>query len=737
MLEQMRRQGASIFIYLIFILLIVIFVYGLAPSSRGGNEGGCRSSSNTAVVVDGHDANQTSYLVAYSANNATGRQKTYAALEWLIRRELLAQGAAAMGIHTTGELTDDAFKHGWFFLGGERIDFSHQFLSEVDGERFFSYKGLKDWASRLNVSVGAYREEQTRGMQAAMMAEILRHSVRVSRDEALADYLYENNTVTYDVVAFDPAAYRAAMKLGEADIKRYLDGHTAEVEARYKTDERLYKAVKPQLALREIFIPKAYPQAAKPADKKPADKSAKPDDKKPADDKSAKADDKKPADKKPADKKLAAGDANPRGLLPEVARAKLEAVRADIAAGKLKFAAAETQLAADSSDDSPRDNGDRGWRTAETAGLEDPAINDAVKKLKAGEMTPVIVTERGAYLLIATDKREGDLSFDQVKLDLAKTLAEDTWSKEAAKRAALAALGQAQGGKNLDQLFDRELIKQQPGSFEELLNNPDMTPEQRQQIQQLLEKQRQLRDKHGSREVHEQDVPVGWFADADGPSGSSTPATPGSAAPAAPAAGTDKRSPAAPVPAAAAPAPGAGTPAAGAAGSGTGSAAASATPATPAAPAPMIEASKDVLPPFGDVPKAKLNRLGPSPRETKMPGVGGSKAAIDALFEELAPGAVAKTVYEGEGGAYVVLQLINRAQPKVEEFDKIADAEVLRMQDARGKAALGSWLKDRCETLAKAGKIKPALDRIRETDDKGNPAPTVYHPCMYFDLINR
>jgi hypothetical protein len=151
----------------------------------------------------------------------------------------------------------------------------------------------------------------------------------------------------------------------------------------------------------------------------------------------------------------------------------------------------------------------------------------------------------------------------------------------------------------------------------------------------------------------------------------------------------------------------------------------------------MIEASKDVLPQFGEIPKPKLNRLGPSPRQTKMPGVGATKPAIDALFDELAPGNLAKQAYEGDAGTYVVLQLINRLQPNAAEFDKTADAEIARMQEARGKATLREWLKGRCETLNKAGKIKPAADRIRETDDKGNPTPTVYRPCMYFDYLDR
>ena len=64
MLEQMRRQGASIFIYLIFSLLIVIMVYGLAPSNRGDGSG-CTSSNTSAVRVDGQDVSPSSWLVAY------------------------------------------------------------------------------------------------------------------------------------------------------------------------------------------------------------------------------------------------------------------------------------------------------------------------------------------------------------------------------------------------------------------------------------------------------------------------------------------------------------------------------------------------------------------------------------------------------------------------------------------------------------------------------------------------
>jgi deferrochelatase/peroxidase EfeB len=117
-----------------------------------------------------------------------------------------------------------------------------------------------------------------------------------------------------------------------------------------------------------------------------------------------------------------------------------------------------------------------------------------------------------------------------------------------------------------------------------------------------------------------------------------------------------------------------------------------------------------------------------------MDGVGGSKPAIDALFEELSVGSVAKRVYEGDGGSYVLVQLTQRVQPNVAEFEKTAAAEIQRMRDARGRAALLDWLKFRCDALKKANRIRPAADLIRETDDKGNPTATIYRPCMSLDI---
>ncbi len=412
MLESMRKSGASIFIYLIFGLLIVIFVLNFAPNAGQGG-GGC-GVTQSAMTVNGEKTTQSAYKLAYSGNGQTGRNKVYVALDLLVRRELLAQAADERGLRITSALVDEEIKAGYFFLGGQRIALGQQVFDEVDGDRYFNFGKLKGFVTGLNVSMNAYKEEQQRGLQAALMAELITDSAQVSRDEALANYRFENSTVTYDAVSFSPSAYRDAMQLTDADLQRFIAGHEADVKKKFADEERTYKATKPALKLRSIFIAKPAPAAA------------------------------------PADAGSAAGAATPpvtpaeRMLPVDDAKAKLEAARATISAGKQTFAAAAKAL---STDENARAlGGELGWRTADNAQVGEKAVSDAVKDLKPGEMTPVVVTEAGVYLVIAEERREGDLGYDQVKAELARDLALDLWSKEAAKRAALPQLATARAG---------------------------------------------------------------------------------------------------------------------------------------------------------------------------------------------------------------------------------------------------------------------------------------------------
>ncbi|MBA3463912.1 MAG: SurA N-terminal domain-containing protein [Deltaproteobacteria bacterium] len=721
MLEQLRKSGASIAIYLIFGLLIIIFVINFAPNAGSGQGGGCMPGGTTRLSVNGAKVNETSFQVAYAANKYSGRQKVYAALEMLIRRELLAQAASEAGLRVTKGVVEEEMKKGTFFYAGFRIpDYAiepmggpafvaeHSFfdVDKDDGETFFNTGKFKGWVNSLNVSVGAYYDEQTRAMQAALMAELISDSVRVSRDEAKADWLFANNTVHYDTVTFSPSAYRDAMRLTDADVTRFLASHEADVKKKYTDEERTYKATKPAYKLRMIKIDIAK------AEPKPAAPTTPPTPETPApvpgtgsgsaaaaagsgsaspinvvtDPKSGltvtqgptvKVDEKKPEAPPAGGPKLPTGDE---------AKAKLEAARVSIAANKQKFADVAKTL---STDEQTKYNGGLvGWKPVENAGLGDQAINDAVKALKPGEMTAVIVGENAAYLVVAEEKREGDLSFDQVKATLGAEMALEVWSQEAAKRAALAAFEESRKGnaKNLSDMFGKGVNME----------------EQKRQMEEMI--QQQMNQQQGAVETTPaKDIPASWQAGSDqavpaagGSAGS------GSAAPAAAGSGAGSAAPAAPAPAA--------TPA----------------PAAPVALAP----SADVLPQFGEVKKPKAIPYTGIQRQKDMPGLEGVDDASATLFDQLKVGMLGPKVYDTPEG-YVLLQLMEKKAPVEADFEKVAETEIARLRAIRGRMAVEAWLKGRCEALAKDGKIKPS-DIVNETDDAGQPLPQVYKPCMSF-----
>jgi hypothetical protein len=715
MLENTRKQGASVILYIIFGVLIAAFVLGINPGGQG--EGGCRPASNTWLTVDGSKVHKNDYYIAYANrfNPERGKARVHAALEMLIRRELLAQAAADRGLRVTDDIAETEIMKGHFFFGGIRLPLgeavwdyqrsqicdgvdppaeckqqcmlqSRQFqfntcptgylcapddntdlrgggmpmgtcdarctpggnqcgpkeICTEEGRCAYWNNGkFKSWLSQLNVSQRTYVGEQARNLQANLMQEVLTSAVRVSRDEAREAFIAEKTTVKYDTVTFSPASYRTALRLTDTEIQRYLDTHEEEVKAKFKADERNYQNVKPQLKLRKIKIASAEPG---------------PDGKKPS-----------------------------AGLPIEEAKAKLEAARTAIAAGKKKFADAARELSTDEADRAS--GGLHGWQPADNAGLGEKAVSDAVTSLKPGEMTPVITTEQGAYLVLVEDARpKGDakhLVYDDVKHEIAAELARDVWSKEAAKRAALDAHAEAsKSGKPLAEIYG---------------DTPIDETELKRQLQQQLQQQPtdpatpappavpEKSEKTGQAEPDFVDIPVAWKQPGDAGGGAAAGETGGETLPA--------KKP------------------------------------EPAKPAP-IERSSEQLPAIGEVtPRHQTH--GPVPRGPMVPGV--SKELVPVLFDQLAAGALAPSVHEAPDGSYVLVQLVDKGVPDLTEFDSNADRYVAGLRIQRASSVLQEWLRTRCEALVKDEKIglERALQQLLVEEEEGKSVMT-YRPCQSF-----
>ncbi|MBX3160840.1 MAG: SurA N-terminal domain-containing protein [Deltaproteobacteria bacterium] len=711
----MRRQGASIFIYLIFGLLVAIFVININPGQKGG--GGCGSRSNLVVDVAGARANNTAFQIAYASHLNVGQQKSkeQIAIDSLIRREILASAAADRGIRVTPEQVQEEVKKGIHFTHlppyrqplhqwpvspsgrfqmGENIFSKHpkdeagkdcEPLSETNLESLLARKCLwwdqrkfASWVNSLNVSKPSYLDEQARSMQATLMADLLADSVRVSRDEAHAEWLFEKNTATYDVVTFSPDTYKGLILLTEQNVNKYIELHKDEVEKKYKDEAPTYKATKPSVRIRQLYVyAPPDPVVEEPAPPAPAPGAG-----------SGSGSAEAPAPAAGSGSGAGSGSATPPPPPPapkkwvkgEEVKAKVLAAKQAIEAGRKKWAEVVKEM---STDEAPKYNaGDKGWKPRENTSLGSAELNNAVKDLKVGQLSePVLVEGKGVYMFLVEDERQGDLTFDQVKYELAVPLATAAWSKEKAKREALAALAKATegGGKALDTLFELELKKLDM----EFLQDPTVPAEEKQEYLRRVQRRGAL---DHPIVIEGKDVPAASKADADGSSSGS------------------------------------------ASGSGSGSAAAGSATApatTPAKPAiPEIVPTTDPLPEFERFAPKDV-RYENEGRRPSMPGVGKLTAL---LFDELREGQVAKRVYE-QNDVYVVIQLVKKGQPVEGEFEKDAERYIEELRVARSRTVIDDFLYNQCTTLVREKKI--TTYRGDEHDDNGN-VTRKFSPCFTF-----
>ena len=407
MFDNLRKSGSSMIIWILFGILIAGFVISFGPQSVGSSQG-CRSSGRMTVLkIGGRSLDDASWRFAYGlARGGEGeRAREIAALDQLVRRELLASEADRRGLRVADGLIDHVITAGEVHYGGRVIPAKGAFYDE-EGKGVFNYQQFKRFVfQRMNMSVAGYKRQQTREILATTMERILRGSVPVSIEEARARYIAENTTVAFDAVRFEPTAYADALRITDADLDRYLAAHEAEVKATYV--EASWKGKK-QVRVRRVFVAATPPP--------------------------------------------------PTGAAPTIdpARAKLDAARAEIAAGKKTFAQVAGALDADEA--FRNKGGDWGWYDEAALTLPEPALNDAVKALTEPDaVSPVVVAGAGFYLLQISDRRAGDLTFDQVKRDLAEKLARPAWGQEAARRAALLALETARAAnKSLKDLYPSE-----------------------------------------------------------------------------------------------------------------------------------------------------------------------------------------------------------------------------------------------------------------------------------------
>jgi peptidyl-prolyl cis-trans isomerase D len=714
MLEQLRRNSRSFIIWILFGIIIAVFIISFGPQANPDSLG-CGYSKSAALEVGGEELSMNSWRFAVNGMKNSGippQLRRQFAADLLVERELLAQAAEEQGFRISDEMVNHAIAAGEFYILGSLV-------RQQDPRFWRDYKQLELFAADLGLNnVVQLAEEQRREQLAEMMRHLILRGA-VSDEEVRQVYVNQNTRVTADYVKFDVARYRSALKLSEADLDRYAAAHDAELKKEWEKEKAEWASAKPRALVRHILISKSRKPPADEAGEKPGETKA--------------------GDKPGAKPGEAASKEPPPAELAKQVQQRL--------AGGADFAAVAREM----SDDPTRWRGGLiGWRPADSLGYGKELV-EAAKKLKDGQVSDVIETERGFHIVRVEARSDKALTYEQKRQDLAVKVAPTYYARTLARRDADQALAQAQT-RPLEELFERK----KGGS-----GGNQLSPEVMQQIRELQSQGVDIQMPTGmppGGEDLEGALPEGEEGELPPPPPvePTAPAAPGKAP------ATDQK----------APADGAGKQGliiregANVLAQSGGAQPPPAPPAQPTPPAdkpgtppaqptgkPGTPPAKPGAPPApaGDLPeveveKPALQTVGPTPRAgDALPGIGESKALVSDLFEKLEVGKLAPQVYEvgdvrgpGGGDGFVLVVLKSRQEAdltKLEESrqrivnDMTYGARQLGPNDAiwgKGVQHLSDWLRKRCEDTSKSGKIRISREVFSEGEEDQAPG---YQPC--------
>jgi peptidyl-prolyl cis-trans isomerase D len=406
MLEGMRKRSRSVLIWTLFGIIIAVFIISFGPQSQGGCSGmgmGGGKDDQTAADVAGASLAGSAFRATYALiggparppqQQRIGRLKEMV-MDRLIERELLAEEARKNGFVVTEDDVHKLLLDGRvMLLGGE------QPIPRLKRDGVFNYDQFKSFVQyELQLSPATFIEQQQRELLAQRMRELLRASVQVSPDEVKAEYESRSRQVNLEYLRFPSRKFEAAVEPSAQEIAAYVAANEAKLKEAFEQRKPMYSELPAEVRVRRILL-------------KPA-----------------------ASEKEGAAKKKRMQDIADRVNKGEPV--------ADAARALPKEPAGAAPASAD-----------LGWKRKGSLGLE-TADDDQVFAAAAGKAVGPIKTADGLAVFVVTSKREGTLTFDQVKAELAEEKLKQEKAPALAKQKAEEALAviKASPDKTLKELF--------------------------------------------------------------------------------------------------------------------------------------------------------------------------------------------------------------------------------------------------------------------------------------------
>jgi peptidyl-prolyl cis-trans isomerase D len=400
MLEQMRKSSRSLLIYVLFGIVIAVFIINFGPQSRGSSCEQAMGDDHYAAKVAGETISTGDFRYGFLLMGGgqfpakLARQERFKemVMDRLIDRELLVNEADRLGfVVSDDEIEEQIADAKVIGLGMTRVEPRFK----KDGK--FNYDSFKSFLQfGLGITPKTFVEQQKKEVLAARVRELIRAGVAVSPEEVKSEFLRKNRQINLEYMRFTGHRYQATVAPTEAEIADYAAKNEAKLREAYDQKKMVYEKSPPQRRLRQILV-------------------------------------KLPADAKPADDKAAQAKA-------EALLAKLKKGAAATGKAGLTFA----ELASQSSDDAATKGrgGDLGWRAKGATNLSGDA-EEKVFAAKPGSLVGPLKGTDGYVITKVEGAREGDLSFDKVKLELAEEKLREDQANAKAKSEAAAAVAKA------------------------------------------------------------------------------------------------------------------------------------------------------------------------------------------------------------------------------------------------------------------------------------------------------
>jgi peptidyl-prolyl cis-trans isomerase D len=425
MLQQMRDQSRSLLIYLLFSIVIVVFIVNFGPQSTDGcgRRSNARMSEN-AARVDGRTVSLKDWTYAATMLNMGSIPPQQAKqfrlketmMDMLIDRELLAAEAERMGFLVSDKEVETMIADSRMIAMGRE-----QKLPYVEKDGVFDYDMYRKFVQyHLGMTDKSFIEQQRREMMAARMRDFLRSGIGVSADEVKENYTRQGDRVNLEYLRFPIHRYEGEIELRADEIQAYEKANEDKLKKLY--DQRkaaMYDKQPKQRRLRYLLV--GVPSDADP------DKTAE------------------------------------------------KGKQADALAVRIRKGESLAKLAKTTSDDlnSKGRGGDMGWQRKGGTPLG-PEGEDKVWAAKDGELVGPLKVAGGLALVVPEATREGDITYEQARPEIAEAELRQERSQARAKAQAEAALAKAKAetGKSLKDLFpapkdDGEAAKNQSVQAEE------------------------------------------------------------------------------------------------------------------------------------------------------------------------------------------------------------------------------------------------------------------------------